>query len=358
MIETLKRIEREPEFRNDGRTFGKHFARKVVTLIPMKRLRFLPVFTLCAALAAPAFAASPAARPETWAVAVPAKSVSNLWRVEPDLYRSARPESAGFQELEKLGVKAVLDIESPADEVSAKGTSLKLYHVPMNAFGLRDESVLEAMRILSDPANRPIVVHCQHGADRTGAMMALYRVVVQGWTKEDAVREMNAGGYRHSSWFSNLDRYVANADVDGLRKALKIASPRTPAHDPGPGAGGHLDATARDRPRWRRRRATDRSGRWRRHRRRHRSKASVQTASATTAADRRLLRPGWAEPSAQPGRRGPASPPPPGATSSGEALIAFWSAHRAEFWIKVEARGGSAGDLTGIPVVFVRLPVA
>jgi hypothetical protein len=85
--------------------------------------------------------------------------------------------------------------------------------------------VLEAMKILSDPANRPIVIHCQHGSDRTGAMMALYRIVVQGWTKDDAIREMNAGGYHHSSWFSNLDRYVANADVEALRKALKIAKP-------------------------------------------------------------------------------------------------------------------------------------
>jgi protein tyrosine phosphatase (PTP) superfamily phosphohydrolase (DUF442 family) len=191
----------------------------------MKQLRFVPVLLLSAALSAPVFGASPGARPETWAAAVAAKNVANLWRVEPDLYRSARPESAGFQELEKLGVKAVLDVESPADEGAAKGTKLKLYHVPMNAFGLRDESVLEAMRILSDPANRPLVIHCQHGADRTGAMMALYRVVVQGWTKQDAIREMNAGGYHHSSWFSNLDRYVANADVDGMRKALKIAKP-------------------------------------------------------------------------------------------------------------------------------------
>ena len=97
----------------------------------MKTLRFLPVFVLCAALAAPAFAGSPAARPETWAVAVAGTGVTNLWRVEPDLYRSARPEGPGFQELEKLGVRAVLDVESPADEIAAKGTKLKLYHVPM-----------------------------------------------------------------------------------------------------------------------------------------------------------------------------------------------------------------------------------
>jgi len=190
----------------------------------MKKQKVLSTLVLSAALSASAFAASPA-RPESWAVAVSARSVPNLWRVEPDLYRSARPESAGFQELEKLGVKAVLDVESPADEAAARGTSLKLYHVPMSAFGLQDESVLAAMRILSDPANRPIVIHCQHGADRTGAMMALYRVVVEGWSKDDAIKEMNAGGYHHSSWFSNLDRYVAAADVDSLRQKLGIAKP-------------------------------------------------------------------------------------------------------------------------------------
>lgn len=191
----------------------------------MKNLKFLPVVVLSAALGAPAFAASPAARPANWAVAVSTQGVPNLWRVEPDLYRSARPQGAGFRALEKLGVKAVLDVESPADEIAAKGTSLKLYHVPMNAFGLRDESVLEAMRILSDPANRPIVIHCQHGADRTGAMMALYRIVVEGWSKDDAIREMNAGGFHHSSWFSNLDRYVAAADVEGLRRKLGVVKP-------------------------------------------------------------------------------------------------------------------------------------
>ena len=191
----------------------------------MKKLTFLPVVVLAAALALPASAASSDTRPANWAVAVSTQGVPNLWRVEPDLYRSARPQSAGFRELEKLGVKAVLDVESPADEAAAKGTKLKLFHVPMNAFGLRDESVLEAMKILSDPANRPIVIHCQHGADRTGAMMALYRVVVEGWSKDDAIREMNAGGYHHSSWFSNLDRYVAAADVDGFRRKLGVAKP-------------------------------------------------------------------------------------------------------------------------------------
>jgi len=186
--------------------------------------RILPVVAVALAAIAPAFAGTPS-RPAAWAVAVPATSVSNFYRVEPDLYRSARPESDGFRELQGLGVKSILDVESPGDDVAAHGTPLKLFHVPMNAFGLRDDLVLQALRIMADPANRPVLVHCQHGADRTGALVALYRVVVQGWTKEDALREMNQGGYHHSSWFRNLDDYVSAANVDALRKELKIVKP-------------------------------------------------------------------------------------------------------------------------------------
>jgi protein tyrosine phosphatase (PTP) superfamily phosphohydrolase (DUF442 family) len=186
--------------------------------------RILPLVAFALAAAASAFAGAPS-RPASWAVVVPAKSIPNFYRVEPDLYRSARPQSDGFRELQGLGVKTILDVESPGDDVAAHGTSLKLFHVPMNAFGLRDDLVLQALRIMADPANRPVVVHCQHGADRTGAMVALYRVVVQGWTKEDALREMNQGGYHHSSWFRNLDDYVSAANVDALRKELKIVKP-------------------------------------------------------------------------------------------------------------------------------------
>ncbi len=171
-----------------------------------------------------ALAAPPALpRPATWATAVATSGVENLYRVETDLYRSAQPTSTGFRELAAIGVKAVLDVAGgEGDARVALGTDLKLLHVPMSAFGLRDDRVLEALRILADPANRPLVIHCQHGADRTGAIMALYRVVVQGWRKEDAVREMDEGGFHHSFLWRNLDDYVLKANVEALRRRLGV----------------------------------------------------------------------------------------------------------------------------------------
>ncbi|HEX9287824.1 MAG TPA: hypothetical protein VF999_11220, partial [Thermoanaerobaculia bacterium] len=62
-------------------------------------------------------------------------------------------------------------------------------------------------------------------ADRTGAIVALYRVVVQGWSRADALREMNEGGFHHSSLWRNLDDYVLKANVEALRRRLGIVQP-------------------------------------------------------------------------------------------------------------------------------------
>lgn len=186
-----------------------------------KRL-LIPVLLLAASTALAAEGMT--ARPSEWAAAVAGTSVQNLYRVEDGFYRGARPTAAGFTELAGLGVKTVLDLSGGSDESLLKDRSLKLVHVPMSAFGLRDDRVLEALRVMTDPANRPMMIHCKHGADRTGALVALYRVVVQGWTKEKAVEEMNRGGYHHSSLWRNLDRYVMKADVERLRKALGVSA--------------------------------------------------------------------------------------------------------------------------------------
>jgi protein tyrosine phosphatase (PTP) superfamily phosphohydrolase (DUF442 family) len=165
-------------------------------------------------------------RPAEWAAPVSGTSVANLYRIEDGLYRAAQPTAGGFADLSALGVQSVLDVAGgPGDGVFAPKDEIRLFHVPMSAWGLHDDLVLQALRIMADPGNRPLLIHCQHGADRTGAMVALYRVVVQGWSKADAIREMNQGGYHHSFLWKNLDRYVRRADVAALRQELGLVDP-------------------------------------------------------------------------------------------------------------------------------------
>jgi len=167
-------------------------------------------------------------------VVVTGTSVGNLYKIEDGFYRGAQPSIAGFRELAALGVHTVLDLAGGSDDRYVADGSVKLLHVPMSAWGLHDDLVLKALQIMTAPENRPLMIHCQHGADRTGALVALYRVVVQGWTKEQAIREMNEGGYHHNGLFKNLDRYVQRANVDDLRKQLGVVIVPPPPGAPAP----------------------------------------------------------------------------------------------------------------------------
>ena len=196
-----------------------------------------------------ASAATGPSRPSTWAEAVAGTHVPNLYRVEPDLLRSAQPDAAGFQDLATLGVKTVLDLRAGHDDASEAGkAALHFLRVPMRAWSARDRDVVQALKILADRSNRPILVHCQKGADRTGMVLALYRVVIQGWSKEDALREMDEGGYHHSSWFRNLDRFVSNADVAALRRELGVPAPGTALASASADAGTRPSAPAQPAP--------------------------------------------------------------------------------------------------------------
>ena len=87
------------------------------------------------------------------------------------------------------------------------------------------------MRILRNPHNGPDLIHCQHGADRTGLMSAMYRILEEGWTVDDALAELTEGGYGYHAMWSNILRYVRGADIDKLRAATganqSVGSTRT-----------------------------------------------------------------------------------------------------------------------------------
>ena len=77
--------------------------------------------------------------------------------------------------------------------------------------------MLAFLRVVADPARVPVFVHCSHGADRTGAMTAAYRVVVQGWDKEEAIREMIQGGFGYHTLWDNLPATIRKLDVPALK---------------------------------------------------------------------------------------------------------------------------------------------
>ena len=150
-----------------------------------------------------------AARPEKWAAPMTCAGVPNLHKVSDKLYRSAQPTAEGMTNLVALGVKTVVNLRdnhSDSDEIG--GLPLKARRIEIFTGNMKDKYVTEFLSVLDDTNAVPVLVHCQHGADRTGTMCAMYRILRQGWTADDAIDEMKNGGYGYHSVWGNLPRFI------------------------------------------------------------------------------------------------------------------------------------------------------
>jgi len=160
-------------------------------------------------------------RPAQWAIPIKMTGVDNLHKINDGLYRSAQPTKEGMMNLERMGIKRIINLRSfHSDSDELKGTALLNDALSVKTWHIEDEDVIRVLRILRKKENGPFLIHCQHGADRTGVMSAMYRIVVQGWSKDEAIKEMVDGGYGFHSMWSNIIQYVINVDVDMIKGEL------------------------------------------------------------------------------------------------------------------------------------------
>lgn len=149
--------------------------------------------------------------------------VRNFAKVSDGLFRGAQPTRRGFRELEKMGIRTVVSVRRrSSDDDLLKGTSLRYFHVSCEASRPEHGDVLQFLKIVTDPANQPVFVHCRRGADRTGYLIACYRMLQQGWSAADARAEMSHFRYNPLWW--KLARYVRGFDPEGMREWVAATS--------------------------------------------------------------------------------------------------------------------------------------
>ena len=162
-----------------------------------------------------------------WAEPVDLAGVPNLHRVTPLIYRSAQPSAAGFQNLAKIGVKTVINLRRTVDDSPlAQGTGLALIHIKITTRHVTDENgakIVLALRALRDAQSTdPVLLHCTHGADRTGMIIALWRMLYQGWSRAEALDELQQGGFGFHAVWINIPQYLRHVDLNDLK--ARIAS--------------------------------------------------------------------------------------------------------------------------------------
>lgn len=187
---------------------------------PLPRLGRRGVIGLALSLPLPLWAAP---RPRGWAVALTVPGLSNLHRVGPGLYRAAQPDTPGFAALPALGITTVLSLRQLVDDAPlAEGTDLTLHRLPMKSrdVGEGDSAKLVAALRIIRQSQGPILVHCRHGADRTGAVCALYRMLFQGWSRDEALAELMQGGFGFHPVWQNIPRYLIACDPASLKSRV------------------------------------------------------------------------------------------------------------------------------------------
>ncbi len=167
-------------------------------------------------------------RPFDWAHSVQMEGVPNFYKVSDNLYRSGQPTADALQNLETshLRIRTIVDLSwSRFDGDENRGTGLIYEHIPMIGWPLfpKEEQVIKFLQIVTDNQRAPVLVHCQHGADRTGIMCAVYRIAIQGWTKERAVEEMIEGGFGfHGYRDGNVVQWINGLNISKIKRKAGI----------------------------------------------------------------------------------------------------------------------------------------
>ncbi len=160
---------------------------------------------------------------EKLAADVNIEGVPNCHKVSDDLYRGAQPTEDGMKELEKFGIKTVVNLRAfHSDKDEIKDVNLNPEHVILKLWHPDDEDIVRFLKIVTDKARTPVFVHCQHGADRTGTMCAIYRIAVQDWSKDEAIEEMTKGNFGFHEIWGNLIAYIRQLDIEKIKKEAGI----------------------------------------------------------------------------------------------------------------------------------------
>ena len=161
----------------------------------------------------------PPAVPRSAPVTGPGTDIPNYARASKALWRGGQPTRHGFAVLKRHGIRTVVCLRvTDIDRELLSGHGFRYRHISFKHAHPEDEDVLTFLKIVTDPDNQPVFVHCREGVDRTGMMVAAYRIIVQGWTEALAVAEMRHMGFHDLNWF--IERYLDRLDVPSLKRKL------------------------------------------------------------------------------------------------------------------------------------------
>ena len=185
-------------------------------------MRQFAVLILAAALSANVCAENAADMPMKWAT--PVKQDANLYRLDDKLYRSEQLTRSDAAAVQSLGIKSVINLrffDRDDNETALSGSGIALFNKPLLTWRIKPKHIAETLYLIEQRQKQgPVLIHCYHGADRTGLISGMYRVIYQNWPIEEAKREMQQGPYGYHSIWRNIANMFTEEKVAKVREEL------------------------------------------------------------------------------------------------------------------------------------------
>jgi uncharacterized protein (TIGR01244 family) len=138
----------------------------------------------------------------------------NFFKVSERLYRGGQPKTGGVKKLAEIGIKTIINLRGTdemtrAEEAEAKAAGLSYFNIPMPGLSRpTHEQISRVLEILGNQESGPVFIHCKRGSDRTGTVVAIYRISRDGWTADKALTEAKRFGL---SWMEfGMKDYVSD----------------------------------------------------------------------------------------------------------------------------------------------------
>lgn len=143
----------------------------------------------------------------------PSEGIINFGRVNESLFRGAQPDVLAVKHLQTLGVKSIINLRVPEEaskreEKTARNIGLVYTNMPLAGLGMPTDEQVARILSLIDTLPKPVYVHCKHGCDRTGTIIACYRISHDHWAADEALSE--ASKYGLSVFERGMREYVVN----------------------------------------------------------------------------------------------------------------------------------------------------
>lgn len=161
------------------------------------------------------------ARPTHWGTEL--NHQQNFYQVSSMLYRSEQPNGALKTAIQKHNIQVIINLRSRNyDQKVLSDLPLKLVHIPIQTWAINREDLLEIMREIqtAQTNHQKVLIHCYHGSDRTGASVAMYRIIFEGWKAEDAIQEMKHGGYGFHMIWTNIEKLFTPENIKWIQEQL------------------------------------------------------------------------------------------------------------------------------------------